>query len=142
MNRRGIYGFKDYVFIDDDICYLSGGIPLRITNDNCCFLNGWKVPLEIIRKLEYQKGSEIPDFMISEFETIVQDIKSKRKQKPERGIRKIIVSKCDLSGNFICEYDSIAEAAKAAGVSRQAIMQCLSGKSKQSAGFKWSLTDN
>lgn len=137
MNRRGIYGFKKYVFIDNDVCYLSGSAPLRVTNDNCCFLDGWKIPIETIRKLEYDKKEILSQERINIYESILENIKSKPKETPERGSRKIIINQYDNDDNFIFSHESITAAARSVGLTRQAIMQCLSGKSKQAAGFVW-----
>lgn len=137
MNNRGIYGFKKYVFIEDNVCYMSGSIPVRVTNDNCCFLDGWKIPMDIIKKLEYDKSEILSQEVINIYESLLEKIKSKSKENPERGIRKIIIDQYDFSDNFIARHESISMAAESAGVSRQSIMRCLNGKSKQSAGFIW-----
>lgn len=40
-------------------------------------------------------------------------------------------------GKEICEFDTVTEAAKAVGRSRDSISRCLSGTSKTCAGYEW-----
>ena len=42
---------------------------------------------------------------------------------------------------FICEFDSVKEAAEAVDVSAPAITKCLKGKTKSSGGFQWKYAD-
>lgn len=52
--------------------------------------------------------------------------------------RSIPVIMCDLSGNELCEYESISEAAKHHG-SASHITQCIKGTRKTCGGFTWKL---
>lgn len=54
-----------------------------------------------------------------------------------RELRSKKVIKMDHDGNIIAEYPSMKEAAKAHGVTRQAISSCCSGKSKNCLGYLW-----
>lgn len=57
------------------------------------------------------------------------------KKKDNKQNKKVIqFSKDD---KFIKEYDSITDAAKEVGCSRQAIQQCMSGKIKTCCGYRW-----
>jgi len=48
------------------------------------------------------------------------------------------VEQYDLDGNYIATYRSIMDAAKAVGIAKQCIWQCLNRKgSKTSAGYIW-----
>lgn len=47
------------------------------------------------------------------------------------------VVQCDKDGNFIAEFDSIAEAEKQTGVIHSSIISCCKGKYKQAGGFIW-----
>lgn len=48
------------------------------------------------------------------------------------------VSKYDLDGNFIVEYDSLKEAAKTEGIHVSSIIRCANGTYSQNNGFRWS----
>lgn len=58
-------------------------------------------------------------------------------KKKSFGNKRKPVFQYDLAGNFIAEYESITEAAKAVEGSQPNISKCLSGKTKTSAGFIW-----
>lgn len=42
---------------------------------------------------------------------------------------------------FICEFDSVKEAAESIGVTPPSLIHCLKGKSKRSGGFQWKYAD-
>ena len=42
---------------------------------------------------------------------------------------------------FICEFDSVKEAAESIGVTSPSLIYCLKGKSKRSGGFQWKYAD-
>ena len=52
------------------------------------------------------------------------------------------VIQCDLNGNKISEFDSVAEACEFTGTSRTSILGCLSGTYKTANGFVWVTEDN
>lgn len=47
------------------------------------------------------------------------------------------VNQYDINGTFICHYQTIKEAASKTVCSKTAIIDCCSGKSESSKGFKW-----
>jgi group I intron endonuclease len=47
------------------------------------------------------------------------------------------VQQIDVNGKIINEFESISNASLITNISRTAIMNCLSGKTKSSGGFKW-----
>lgn len=51
--------------------------------------------------------------------------------------KSVPVQQFDFDGNFIAEYDSCTEAAKAVNITRSCIGDCLSGRIKSSAGYIW-----
>ena len=61
------------------------------------------------------------------------------RMKKHIGCRKI--AKLDENDNILKEYISISQASKEMGVSNQAISDCLRGKQKHSAGYKWKYTN-
>lgn len=62
---------------------------------------------------------------------------SEQTKQKLREVNSKSVQQWTLEGQLIKTHSSITEAGKAVGVTKQAIVRCLSGKSKSSAGFVW-----
>lgn len=68
-------------------------------------------------------------------------IKTGKKLINNKSISKRILQ-LDENDNIIKEYPSIAEASRTFGVSNQVINDCLKGKQKHSAGYKWKYAED
>jgi group I intron endonuclease len=65
------------------------------------------------------------------FELKKQSKYEKKKQKTK------YILQIDVNSNIINEFESISKASLITNISRTAIINCLSGKTKSSGGFKW-----
>ena len=54
----------------------------------------------------------------------------------------VAIKQLDLNGNFIKEFKSIKEAAKALNCLSSSIVQVLKGNKETAYGFKWVVTEN
>lgn len=54
----------------------------------------------------------------------------------------VAIIKCDLEGNEICTYQSIAEASRDTGVKQTHITRCARGKRPTAGGYKWIYKEN
>jgi group I intron endonuclease len=53
------------------------------------------------------------------------------------GFAKIKVKQYTLEGEFVKEYNSLADAGNSVNMSHRGISKCINGKQKSCAGFKW-----
>lgn len=70
-----------------------------------------------------------PDYIVPRVETV-------QKTKPEDANKKAI-EQYSLDGSFIAEYDSLVQAERITGISRNNISRALRGVFKNSGGYIW-----
>lgn len=63
------------------------------------------------------------------------------KRKGEKAYNARRVKRFDMNGNFVAEYGSLIDGAKAAGVRVQDIYSCCTGKQKSTHGTKWTYSN-
>lgn len=73
---------------------------------------------------------------INNIEIVTQSTNVKESLWKSKGNKKT-VHKYSLDNEFICEYESTADASKDTGIKSSAIQNCAGGKSKISGGFIW-----
>ena len=70
----------------------------------------------------------------------VKPIKSGNERSAEK--RSCAIVAFDMNDMFVAEYTGQADAARKLGITSTAICQCLRGKSKTAAGYKWQYSDS
>jgi group I intron endonuclease len=63
--------------------------------------------------------------------------KNLKKNENGFGFAKIKVKQYTIEGEFVKEYNSLAEAGDAVNISHRGISKCINGKQKSCGGFKW-----
>ena len=108
------------------------------------FLRKWETAMQAGRKLKisdisiykccYNERHSAGGFLWS-FTSVCKPKPLKISEKHKNG-----VNQYDLSGNFVCHYDTIKEAAENMSCGKTSIINCCSGKKKTAKGFKWEYT--
>jgi group I intron endonuclease len=118
QNKRKVFQYNlDGEFIREWDSAVDAGLELKITHSN-------------ITRVCKCEGKQAGGFIWS-FELKDQPKYEKKKQNTK------YVLQIDVNDKIINEFESATEASLITNISRTAIINCLSGKSKSSGGFKW-----
>lgn len=96
-------------------------------------LTGKKHTPERIKKLSIAKKKE---WMNPEYRKYMSEV-HKGKNMGKNSPTAVKVIKCDMDGNYICEYDAIADAERETGIDHRMICDCCKNSNHSAHGYKW-----
>jgi group I intron endonuclease len=122
-NKKKVFQYSlDGEFIKEWDSAVDAGLELNITHSN-------------ITKVCKGEGKRAGKFIWS------YELKEMTKYENKKPITKQILQ-IDVNDSIINEFESTTEASLITKISRTAIINCLSGNSKSSGGFKWKYKNN
>lgn len=106
---------------------------------NGCFIKEWSSAVDVEKELgvKHSNITKVCKCLGKQAGGFMWSYKIENLPPYERNLYMKKVLQIDSNDSIVNQFDSIKEASLVVGISKTAIVNCLTGKSKSSGGFKW-----